>query len=133
MFAKSNFRASDTGIATINVKLNKIFDGNNKSKFTSWTQSVENAAKLCNLDTFTIMLSKLQGPPLKLAHFLKSKEDGSGKQLNWDSLKKHLITNYSEILYDTHTINAYDNLHQGSNESTSAYLHRVQDISRVHS
>ena len=33
-----------------------------------------------------------------------------------------------EILYDTHAINAYDNLHQGSNESTSAYLHRVQDI-----
>ena len=27
-----------------------------------------------------------------------------------------------------HTINAYDNLHQGSNESTSAYLHRAQDI-----
>ena len=33
-----------------------------------------------------------------------------------------------EIPYDTHTINAYDNLHQGSNESTSAYLHRAQDI-----
>ena len=42
--------------------------------------------------------------------------------------KKHLTTNYSEIPYDTHTINAYDNLHQGSDESTSAYLHRVQDI-----
>ena len=27
-----------------------------------------------------------------------------------------------------HTINAYDNLHQGSNESTSAYLHRAHDI-----
>ena len=27
-----------------------------------------------------------------------------------------------------HTINAYDNLHQGSNESTSAYLHRAQAI-----
>ena len=45
-------------------------------------QSVENAAKLCNLDTLTIVLSKLQGPPLKSACFLKSKEISSGKQLN---------------------------------------------------
>ena len=52
----------------------------------------------------------------------------SGKQLNWHSLQNHLTTNYSEIPYDTYTINAYDNLHQGSNESTSAYLHKVQDI-----
>ena len=37
-------------------------------------------------------------------------------------------TNYLKILYDTHAINAYDNLHQGSNESTSVYLHRAQDI-----
>ena len=43
----------------------KIFDGNNKSEFTLWVQKVENAAKLCNLDTLTIMLSKLQGPHLK--------------------------------------------------------------------
>ena len=106
----------------------KNFDGNNKSKFTSWAQSVENVAKLCNLDTLTITLSKLQGPPLKLVHFLKSKEISSSKQLNWHSLKKHLTTNYSEILYDTHAINVHDNLHQGSNESTSAYLHRAQDI-----
>ena len=74
------------------------------------------------------MLSKLQGPPLQLAHFLKTKEISSGKQLNWHSLKKHLTTNYSEVPYDMHAINTYDNLHQGSDESTSAYLHRVQDI-----
>ena len=42
----------------------KIFNGNNKSEFTSWVQSVENAAMLCNMDTLTIALSKLQGPPL---------------------------------------------------------------------
>ena len=106
----------------------KFFYGNNKSKFTSWLQSIENAAKLCNINTLTIALFKLQGPPFKSAYFLKSKEVSSGKQLNWHTLKKHLTMNYSEILYDTHTINAYDNLHQGSNESTSAYLHRVQDI-----
>ena len=28
----------------------------------------------------------------------------------------------------THAINAYDSLHQGSDESTIGYLHRVQDI-----
>ena len=60
----------------------KIFNGNNKSKFTSWAQSVENAAKLCNMDTLTIALSKLQGLPLKSACFLESKEVSSGKQLN---------------------------------------------------
>ena len=27
-----------------------------------------------------------------------------------------------------HAINAYNKLHQGSDESTSAYLHRAQDI-----
>ena len=42
--------------------------------------------------------------------------------------KKHLTSNYSEILYDTHAIKAYDSLHQGSNESTIVYLNRVQDI-----
>ena len=87
MCAKSNSRPSDAGITTINVKLNKNFDGSNKSKFTSWVQSVENVAKLCNMDTLTIALSKLQGPPLKLACFLESKEVGSGKQLNWHFLK----------------------------------------------
>ena len=106
----------------------KNFDGNNKSEFTSWEQSVENAVKLCNMDTLTIALSNLQGPPLKSAHFLESKEVSSGKQLKWHSLKKHLTTNYSEIPYNTHATNAYNNLHQGSDESTSAYLHRVQDI-----
>ena len=111
----------------------KIFNGNNKSEFTSWAQIVENAAKLCNLNTLSITLSKLQGPPVKSAHFLESKEVSSGKQLDWHSLKKHLITNYSEIPYDTHAINVYDNLHQGSNESTSTFFHRVQDIlERIH-
>ena len=95
-----------------------------------WVQSVENAAKLCYLDTLSITLCKLQRPPLKSTHFLESKEVSSGKQLDWHSLKKHLTTNYSEIPYDTHAINAYDNLHHGSNESTSAYLHRAQDILR---
>ena len=89
---------------------------------------MENSAKLCNLDILSILLSKLQGPPLKSAHFLESKEASSGKELDRHSLKKHLTSNYSEIPYDIHAINAYDNLHQGSDESTSAYLHRVQDI-----
>ena len=125
MLAKSNFRPTDAGITAIYIKLYKNFHSNNKSKFTSWAQSVENAAKLCNMDTLTIALSKLQGPPLKSAHFLESKEVSSGKQLNWHSSKKHLTTNYLEIPYDTHAINAYDNLHQGRDESTSAYLHRI--------
>ena len=75
----------------------KIFDGNNKSDFTSWVQSVENAAKLCNLDTLSIVLSKLQGPPLKSACFLESKEANVGKQSSWQSLEKCLNNNYSEF------------------------------------
>ena len=99
----------------------------------SWVQSVENAAKLCNQDTLSIALSKLQGPPLQSAHFLESKEISSGNQLDWYSLKKHLTPNYLEIPYNTHAINAYDNLHQGNNESTSAYSHRVQDsLEHIH-
>ena len=63
-----------------------------------------------------------------MACFLESKEVNAGKQLSWHSLKKHLTNNYSEIPYNTHAINVYDNLQQGSDESTSAYLHRAQDI-----
>ena len=106
----------------------KIFDSSNKSEFTSWAQSVENAARLCNLDTLSIALSKLQGALLKSASYLESKETNSGKTLVWSSLKKHLTSNYWEIPYDTHAINVYDSLQQGSNESTEAYLHRVQHI-----
>ena len=65
----------------------KIFNGTNKSEFTWWAQSVENTARLCNLDTLSIALSKLQGSPLKSACYLESKEVSSGKQLDWHSLK----------------------------------------------
>ena len=49
----------------------KIFDGSNKCKFTLWAQSVENTTRLCNLDTLSIALSKLQGVPLKSATYLR--------------------------------------------------------------
>ena len=39
-----------------------------------------------------------------------------------------MTSNYSEISYNTHAINVYDSLHQGSDESTIPYLHRAQDI-----
>ena len=111
----------------------KISIGTNKSEFTSWVQSMENAARLCNLDTLSITLSKLQAPPLKSASYLESKEVSSSKQLDWHSLKKHLTGYYSEIPYDTHAVNAYDSLHQGSNESIIVYLHRVQEHSQANS
>ena len=88
-------------------------------------QSVENASRLCNLDTLSIALSKLQGPPLKTASYLESKETNSGKTLVWSSLKKYLTSNYFKILYGTHAINS---LHQGSDGSAIAYLNRAQDI-----
>ena len=106
----------------------KMFDGTNRAEFTAWSQSIENAARLCNLDTLSIALSKLQGMSLKSANYLESKETNSGKTLCWFTLKQHLTSNYSEIPYDTHVINAYDTLQQGTDESTEAYLHRVQDI-----
>ena len=58
----------------------KMFDGSNKAKFATWAQSIENAAALCNLDTLSITLSKLQGAPLKSANYLEGKEINSGKQ-----------------------------------------------------
>ena len=112
----------------------KIFDGNNKNEFTLWAQSIENAAKLCNLDTLTITLSKQQGPPLQSGHFLETKQSSSGKQLNWHSLNKHLTTNYLEIPYNIHAINAYDNLHQGSqNFNRSLRQQAMQQASRIQS
>ena len=128
MFTKSNFRPSDMGIAAIYVKVNKNLQWQQQKWIHIVGVECGNAAKLCKLDTLSITLSKLQGPPLKSAQFLEYKEVSWGKQLDRHSLKKHLTPNYSEILYNTHAINAYDNLHQGSNESTSAYLYRAQDI-----
>ena len=111
-------------------KLNsiKIFNGTNKAEFTTWVQSIENAAKLCNPDALSIALSKQQGAPLKSANYLEGKETNSGRKFCWCTLKQYLTSNYSKIPYDTHVINAYDMLQQGPNESTKAYLHRVQDI-----
>ena len=101
----------------------KIFDGTNKAEFTAWAQSIENAARLCNLDALSIALSKLQGAPLKSANYLEAKETNSGKTLCWSTLKQHLTSNYFETPYDTHAINAHDMLQQGTNESTKTYLH----------
>ena len=91
-------------------------------------QSIENSAKLCNLDAVNIALSKLQGAPLKSANYLEGKETNSGRKFCWSTLKQHLTSNYCKIPYDTHATNAYGMLHQGNNESTKVYLHRVQDI-----
>ena len=105
-----------------------MFDGTNKAECTTWAQSIENAVRLCNLDALSIALSKLQGAPLKSAIYLEGKETNSGKKLSWTTLKQQLTSNYSKIPYDTHAINTYNTLQQGTDESTDAYLHRVQDI-----
>ena len=49
----------------------KTFDGSNKAEFTAWAQSIENAARLWNLDALSIALSKLQGAPLKSVNYLE--------------------------------------------------------------
>ena len=106
----------------------KIFNGSSKAEFTAWAQNIENAARLCHLDALRIALSKLQGTLLKSANYLEAKETNAGKTLVWSTLKQHLTSNYSEIPYDIHAINAYDTLQQGNDESTIVYLHRAQDI-----
>ena len=100
----------------------------NKAEVATWSQSIENVAQLSNLTTLSIALSKLQGAPLKSGNYLLNKETSSGKKLSWIMLKQHLTSNYSEIPYNTHAINAYDTLQQGIDESTEAYLHRAPDI-----
>ena len=106
----------------------KMFNGTNKAEFATWMQSIKNAARLCNLDALSIALSKLQEAPLKSANYLEGKETNADRKLCWSTLKQHLTSNYSKISYDTHVINAYNMLQQGTDESTEAYLHRVQDI-----
>ena len=110
--------------------LNSInsFDGAKEAEFTTWAQTVENVARICNLDAVNIALSKLQGVPLKSAIYLEGKETSVGKKCSWNTLKQNLTANYSEILYTTHAINAYDTLQQGPDEPTEAYLHRAHDI-----
>ena len=44
------------------------------------------------------------------------------------SYKTVLNSNYSKIPYDTHAINVYDTIQQGTDECTEAYLHRVQYV-----
>ena len=82
-----------------------------KTEFTTWAQSIENTTRICNLVAVNIALSKLQGAPLKSAVYLEGKETSVGKKLSWNTLKQHLMANYSEIPYDTYVINAYDTLH----------------------
>ena len=80
--------------------LNSIntFDGTKKAEFAMWVQSIENAARICNLDVINITLSKLQGALLKSAIYLEDKETSSGKKLSWTTLKQHLTTIYSKSL-----------------------------------
>ena len=73
----------------------KIFDRSNKAEFTAWAQSIDNAARLCHLDTFSIALSKLQGTLLKSTSYLEAKETNTGKTLIWPNLKQHLTSNYT--------------------------------------
>ena len=112
--------------ATLN--LINSFDGAKKAEFTTWAQSVENATRICNLDALNIILSTLQGAPLKSAIYLEGKETSAGRRLSWNTLKQHLTSNYLEIPYYMHAINAYDTLQQGPDEPNEAYLHREQDI-----
>ena len=65
----------------------KIFDVSNKAKFTTWAQSVENAARLCHLYVLSIALWKLQGALLKSVSYLEIKEANAGKTLVWSTLK----------------------------------------------
>ena len=104
------------------------FDRTKKAEFSTWTQSIENAVRICTFDAINIALTKLQGASLKSAIYLEGKEMSTGKKLSGTTLKQNLTANYSEIPHDTHAINAYDTLQQGIEESTEAYLHRAQDI-----
>ena len=105
-----------------------MFDGSKKAEFDTWAPSIENAVRICNLDAIHIALSKLKGASLKSAIYLEDKETSSGKTLSWTTLKQHLTSNYSETPYNTHTINIYNTLQQGMDESNKAYLHRAQNI-----
>ena len=61
LFAKSNSRTPNTSTTTNYIEFNQDIRWQQEEQFTSWAQSVENTARLCNLDTLSIALSKLQG------------------------------------------------------------------------
>ena len=48
-------------------------------EFSTWTWSIDNAVRLCNLDALRIAL---QGAPLKPANYLEGKEKNSDKKLS---------------------------------------------------
>ena len=50
------------------------FDGTKKAEFATWAQSIENATRICNLDVVNIILSTLQGAPMKSSNYLEDKE-----------------------------------------------------------
>ena len=63
------------------------FDGTKKAEFAIWAQSIEKAARICDMDAVNITLSKLQGIPLKSAIHLAGKETSAGRKLLWNTLK----------------------------------------------
>ena len=73
------------------------FDGTKKAEFATWAQSIENAARIFDLDAVNTALSKLQGALLKSAIHLEGKGTSTGRKPSWNTLKQHLTSNYSEI------------------------------------
>ena len=61
------------------LKSINTFDGAKKAEFTTWAQSVENIARMCNLNAVNIALPKLQGDPLESAIYLEGKETSGGR------------------------------------------------------
>ena len=83
-----------------------------KSKFKALTESIENAAQISGQDTLHIAFSKMTGSALSSANRLKA----GSPNLMWMDLKKELPMQYSVILFDSHTTQAFAPLEQGPDE-----------------
>ena len=77
-----------------------------KSKFKTWMEAIENVAKISGQNAICIAFSRLIKSPLSTANRLKMRSPN----LTWADLKKELSMQYSIIPSDTHTNQAFTHL-----------------------
>ena len=94
-----------------------VFSGE-KNLFNPWVTAVENAAKLLNQDPIDVAMMKLTSAPLQVAMHLWD----TVTNVMWKDFQKELAVNFSPLPYDSHAIQAFANLIQGSEEFLTFYV-----------
>ena len=101
-------------LATIAVSAIDWFDGTDKSNTMSWLQQMEVVAERNNQAPLEVDMAKLKGTPLCHVHKIHD--------LTWPQLQILLVENYSDMLYISDAMVAYNRISQAEDESVSQYL-----------